>query len=732
MTTTGDGARISELKVEGLDCADELALIERRLKGVAGLEGLSANFLTGTLAIKHQPSALPLYRIIELVNQTGLRARSISEGGQEPVVRTARNKLILTALCGLLIAIAFAIHPSDKPALPSIVLYLLAMVLGGVYVFRRALLAARNLTLDMNVLMATAVIGAAFIDEWVEAATVVFLFSLAQLLETYSMDRARNAIRALMTLVPETALVRREGKEVSVPASTVAVGETFVIRPGEKFPLDGRVIAGTSSVNQAPITGESIPVQKNIDDVVFAGTINERGSLEVAVTKAFSDTTLSRIIHLVEEAQASRAPSQNFVDRFARVYTPSVLILAVLIAAFSPLILSISWAASFYRALVLLVIACPCALVISTPVSIVSGLASAARAGVLIKGGAYLEAAGATKVVAMDKTGTLTVGKPTVTDVVAYPGLDESRVLQLAAGVEARSEHPLGAAIVTAAEERSLEIFQVSDVQAVTGKGISGTIAGEEYVVGSPKLFDELSLLTPDIQSTSARLQEDGKTVVLLGTRTRIAGLLAIADSIRDQARGVVADLHAAGVKKVVLLTGDNPVTARSIAKAAGIDDYSAELLPEEKVDAVRKLIVSDGPVMMVGDGVNDAPALAAASIGVAMGAVGTDAAMETADVVLMGDDLAKLPLLLRLSRATLSVIRQNIALSLTIKAVFLILSVAGYASLWMAIAADMGASLLVIANGLRLLRAGYDRPFDRDLSKIDGTPTEPQLPANE
>jgi len=710
-TRAEDGARISELKVEGLDCADELALIERRLKGVVGLEEVSANFLTGTLVIKHQPSALPLDRVIELVNQTGLTARSLSEGKQEPAVRTARRKLILTALCGLLIAIAFVIHPSDKPALPSILLYVLAMVLGGVYVFRRALLAARNLTLDMNVLMATAVIGAAFIDEWVEAATVVFLFSLAQLLETYSMDKARNAIRTLMTLVPETALVRRGGKEVSVPASTVAVGETFVIRPGEKFPLDGRVIAGTSSVNQAPITGESIPVQKNIDDVVFAGTINERGSLEVAVTKAFSDTTLSRIIHLVEEAQASKAPSQNFVDRFARVYTPSVLILALLIAAFSPLILSISWTASFYRALVLLVIACPCALVISTPVSIVSGLASAARAGVLIKGGAYLEAACAIKVVAMDKTGTLTIGKPSVTDVVADPGFDESRVLQLAAGVEARSEHPLGAAIVKAAEERSLEILQVSDVQAVMGKGISGTIAGEKYVVGSPKLFDELSLLTPSIKSTSARLQEEGKTVVLVGTRNKVAGLVAIADRIRDQARGVVADLRTAGVKKVVLLTGDNPVTARSIAKTAGIDDYSAELLPEEKVDAVRKLLVSDGPVMMVGDGVNDAPALAAASIGVAMGAVGTDAALETADVVLMGDDLAKLPFLLRLSRATLSVIRQNIALSLTIKAAFLILSVAGYASLWMAIAADMGASLLVIANGLRLLRADYDDP---------------------
>jgi len=718
MTAPGDGARVSELKVEGMDCADELALIERRLKGVLGLESLGANFLTGTLVVRHQPSALPLDRIIELVNQTGLRARPISEGRQEPVVRAARSKLILTALCGLLIAIAFVIHPSDKPALPSILLYLLAMVLGGVYVFRRALLAARNLTLDMNVLMATAVIGAAFIDEWVEAATVVFLFSLAQLLETYSMDKARNAIRALMTLVPETALVQRGGKEVSVPASTVAVGETFVIKPGEKFPLDGRVIAGTSSVNQAPITGESIPVQKNIDDVVFAGTINERGSLEVAVTKAFSDTTLSRIIHLVEEAQASKAPSQNFVDRFARIYTPGVLILALLIATFSPLILSISWTASFYRALVLLVIACPCALVISTPVSIVSGLASAARAGVLIKGGAHLEAAGAIKVVAMDKTGTLTIGKPSVTDVVADPGFDESRVLQLAAGVEARSEHPLGAAIVKAAEERSLEILQVSDVQAVTGKGISGTIAGEKYIVGNPKLFDELSLLTPSIESTSARLQDEGKTVVLVGTRNKVAGLVAIADRIRDHARDVVADLRTAGVKKVVLLTGDNPVTARSIAKAAGIDDYSAKLLPEEKVDAIRKLIASDGPVMMVGDGVNDAPALAAASIGVAMGAAGTDAALETADIVLMGDDLAKLPFLLRLSRATLSVIRQNIALSLTIKAAFLILSVAGYASLWMAIAADMGASLLVIANGLRLVRADYAGPAHRRLER--------------
>jgi Cd2+/Zn2+-exporting ATPase len=584
--------------------------------------------------------------------------------------------------------------------------YGLSIVAGGVVLLPRALSAARALSLDISVLMLVAVVGAVGIGEWSEGAAVIFLFTLAQWLESRTMERARHAIRSLMDLAPAEALVRRDGVEHRLGVDDVRVGDVVLVRPGEKIPVDGAVIAGSSDVNQAPITGESQPVEKQPGGEVFAGTINGHGALDVRVTRVRRDTTMARIIDLVETAQAQRAPSQAFVERFARYYTPAVLVAAALVAVLPPVAFGRPFDEWFYRALVLLVISCPCALVISTPVSIVSALAGAARRGVLIKGGVHLERVGAVRVVAFDKTGTLTSGRPEVVDIIALDGCRPAEILRFAAGLEARSEHPIAQAVLRRAAQDGAAAPPGELFRALPGLGAEARIEGESVVAGNHRLFEERGLCSPVIDGHLERLGREGRTAVLVARADSTIGILGVADQTRDTARDAVDRLRREGIGRVAMLTGDNMQTASAIASALGVDEFRAELLPSDKVAAVQDLRRRYGSVAMVGDGVNDAPALAAADVGIAMGAAGTDAALETADVALMADDLGKVPYVLRLGRATVRTVKVNIAFSLGLKAAVLVLALVGVATLWMAVAADMGASLVVIANGLRLLRA--------------------------
>jgi Cd2+/Zn2+-exporting ATPase len=553
--------------------------------------------------------------------------------------------------------------------------------------------------------MTVAVVGAMAIGEWFEAATVSFLFALSLALESWSVGRARRAIAALLDLAPPTArILRPNGVEETVPVNEVRLGSRFIVPAGERIPLDGRVTAGASAVNQAPITGESVPVEKQPGAEVFAGTINGDGTLTIRVTKVAQNSTLARIIHMVEEAHARRAPSEQWVERFARAYTPAVMVVAFLMFLVPPVIFGQAWDEWFYRALVLLVIACPCALVISTPVSIVASLAAAARAGVLVKGGAFIELPARLRAIAMDKTGTITSAEPEVVQVIPLDNHTEGELLSRAAALEARSTHPLARAIHRYAERKGIAPAPAADVQVLRGKGLAGIFDGEPFWLGSHRYVVERGQDTPEVARQAEALEADGKTVIVVGNSRHVCGLVAVADTIRPEAREIVRQLHAAGVAHVVMLTGDNRITAEAIAREVGIDEVHAELLPENKVKKLEGLIARYGNVAMVGDGVNDAPALARANLGIAMGAIGSDAAIETADVALMTDDISKLPWLVDHSKRTLAIIRQNITFALAIKAMFVVLTFAGMASLWAAIAADTGASLLVVLNGLRLL----------------------------
>jgi Cd2+/Zn2+-exporting ATPase len=690
-----------------MDCDEEIALIRKKLESLGEVQDLEFNLVAQRLTVTHRSSPERLARALREIRMTP-RTEQV-EGEREPGFWGTHKRLILTVTAGLLSAVGLLLSTLGAAPPAVIAAYAAAMASGGWLVARRGILALRTLTVDMNVLMCLAVIGAAAIGQWLEGATVIFLFSLANLLESRSMNRARRSIRALMELAPATARVLRGGQETSVPVGEVQVGETLALRPGERIPLDGLVSSGGSAVNQAPITGESIPVQKTLGDEVFGGTINGEGYLEVRVTRPPRDTALARIIHSVEEAQSARAPSQSFVDRFARHYTPAVVGVAALMAVVPPLLFGAGWGTWLYRALVLLVVACPCALVISTPVTIVSGLARATRSGILFKGGLHLEAFGRLRAVAFDKTGTVTVGRPQVSRIVGLhpgPAGRESEVLRLAAGIEARSEHPLAAAVVACARERGVQPPGADEFLALPGKGAAATIEGKRYYLGNHRLFEEMGWCQPALDERLDRLEKQGHTAVILGDGREVLGLIALADQPRPEARQAVAALKEGGMRRTVLLTGDNRSTARRIAEAIGVDEYRAELLPEEKVGAVQELVRRYGPTGMVGDGVNDAPALAAATVGVAMGAAGSDAALETADVALMSDDLGRLPEAVVLSRRVLRLIKQNIGFALLLKAVFLALTPFGLTTLWMAVLADMGASLLVIFNGLRALRA--------------------------
>jgi Cd2+/Zn2+-exporting ATPase len=591
-------------------------------------------------------------------------------------------------------------------------LFALSSLAGGLLVFPAALGALRKKRLDMNVLMTVAVTGAWLIGEHAEAAAVVFLFAFSELLESWSVGRARRAVEALLKLTPETA--EREmpdGTFVEMPVSEVGLKEIIRVRSGQRVPLDGTVTEGSSAVNQAPITGESVPVEKQRGDSVFAGSINGEGSLEVMVTKAAEDSTLARIIRLVREAEEQQAPTQRFVDRFASYYTPAVFILALLVALLPPLIAGDAWTQWSYRALVLLVIACPCALVIATPVSIVSGLTALARRGVLVKGGAHLEAVGKIQVLAVDKTGTITQGRPQVTGMHVFGGTTEAQVLRAATALDTHSEHPLARAIVEEATRKKLTYVPATEYRAMPGRGAQGMVEGHPHFVGNHRLAHELGLCTPELESRLAAIESGGASVAIVGhlphegcAAGRVLGIITIADTLRPEASNALARLHDEGVKKVVMLSGDNQRTVDAIARLAGIDEAHGDLLPEQKIEHIRRLMAEHGNVAMIGDGVNDAPALALASVGIAMGAIGSDTAIETADMALMKDDLTRVAEAIALGRRTLRVIQFNIAFALAVKALFLILAFTGRTSLWLAILADTGATLLVILNALRLL----------------------------
>lgn len=734
----------SVFEVEGMHCADEVTALEKKLSPLPGVADLTADIVGRRLRVKHDPGQTSRHQLIEAIGETGMTARATGDGRTitpaEPLW-SRHKRVILTATSGAVTGIAMLLSLSGYPREVTIPMYLAAVVTGGFYIARRGLLAARQFNLDINFLMSVAVLGAMYIGEWAEAAAVTVLFALAELLESWSMDRARNAIRSLMELAPPQALVRRNGQEHTLPVEEIHVGDILIIRPGEKIPLDGRVTKGISAINEAPITGESMPVEKREGDDVFAGTINQQGSLEVEVRHLAGDTTLARIIHLVQEAQAQKAPSQRFVDQFSKYYTPAVIAGAILVAIIPPVLMGEPFNSWLYRALVLLVISCPCALVISTPVTIVSGLARAAKSGVLIKGGRYLEGIGGLRAIAFDKTGTLTRGTPTVTDIIvlgsgftvhgsqeadqgssfmvhgsekdSVPALNsqlstldhtQREVLRIAAAIEAQSEHHLGHAILQKARALELTWPAVEAFLAQTGRGVQARVEGRTYFLGNHRFAEEVGFCSSDVEAQLAALERQGKTTVILGTDQGAIGLIAIADQLREEVADAFQTLRAAGIHRLVMLTGDNRGTAEAIAQRLGIEEYLADLLPEDKVEKVRELSRRYGTVGMVGDGVNDAPALAAANIGIAMGAAGTDQALETEDVALMGDDLTKLPFAIMLGRHTVRVVQQNITISLAIKALFLALALPGYATLWMAVGADMGASLLVIFNGLRLL----------------------------
>ncbi|KAB2943699.1 MAG: heavy metal translocating P-type ATPase [Hyphomicrobium sp.] len=712
-------------KIHGMDCAEEVAALKQALGPlVGGADRLAFDVLNGRMTVSDSAFDVPDGSIIKAVAGTGMSALPWEEyTRKDESYGHRRQQMLFTAASGACVLLGLVLHivlaggfleawrllsghAGQPMPWPEVAAYLAAVLFGGRFVVVKAWYAARNLRPDMNLLMTVAVVGAMTIGEWFEAATVSFLFALSLALESWSVARARRAIAALLDLAPPTArLLHVNGSESIVPVAEIKTGDRFIVPAGERIALDGRVVAGTSAVNQAPITGESVPVEKEVGADVFAGTINGDGTLTVETTRIAQDTTLARIIHMVEEAHARRAPSEQWVERFARVYTPAVMAFALLVFLIPPLLTGALWHVWFYRALILLVIACPCALVISTPVSIVASLTAAARAGVLVKGGAFIELPARLKAIALDKTGTVTRGEPEVVTVIPLDGHTEAELLARAAALEARSTHPLARAVLRHAELQGVAPEPATDVTLLKGKGLMGVFNGEPFWLGSHRYVVERGQDAPEVARPAEILEAEGKTVIVIGNARHVCGLIAVADTIRPGARAIMQQLHAAGIAHVVMLTGDNRVTAEAIAREVGIDEVHSELLPEDKVRKVEELVETYGTVAMVGDGVNDAPALARANVGIAMGAIGSDAAIETADIALMTDDVAKLPWLVRHSRRTLSIIRENIVFSLGVKAVFVVLTFAGMATLWGAIAADVGASLLVVANGLRLLR---------------------------
>ncbi|MDY0836493.1 heavy metal translocating P-type ATPase [Pseudomonas sp. SED1] len=697
------GSRLSTFRIEAMDCPTEQTLIQNKLGKLAGVQQLEFNLINRILGVTHDlPTTAP---IIDAIKSLGMQADPIEEG-VAPAEPPAKKHWWPLALSGVGALGAEVLHFTN--AAPTWVIALVALISifsGGLTTYKKGWIALKNLNLNINALMSIAVTGAILIGQWPEAAMVMFLFTVAELIEAKSLDRARNAISGLMQMTPEQATVRQaDGSWVEQDVKVIELGAIVRVRPGERIGLDGEVTSGQSTIDQAPITGESLPIEKTLGDKVFAGTINQAGSLEYKVTAAANNSTLARIIHAVEQAQGARAPTQRFVDTFAKVYTPAVFIFALGVALIPPLFMAGAWFDWIYRALVLLVVACPCALVISTPVTIVSGLAAAARKGILIKGGVYLEGGYKLDYLALDKTGTITHGKPVQTDYLSlFPNMEDSAPA-LAASLAGRSDHPVSLAIANAAVDKNLTVHTVDNFEALAGRGVKGEINGEVYYLGNHRLVEELNLCSPALEEKLFALEKQGKSVVLLLDKSGPLALFAVADTVKDTSREAIQQLHDLGIK-TLMLTGDNTHTAKAIADQVGIDQAQGDLLPTDKLQAIEALYAKGHRVGMVGDGINDAPALARSEIGFAMAAAGTDTAIETADVALMDDDLRKIPAFIQLSRRTSSILKQNIALALVIKAIFLAVTFLGMATMWMAVFADMGVSLLVVFNGLRLLR---------------------------
>ncbi|MGF6395247.1 heavy metal translocating P-type ATPase [Pseudomonas plecoglossicida] len=699
-------AQLSRFRIQAMDCPTEQTLIQDKLGKLAGIEQLEFNLINRVLGVRH--TFADTAEIERAIESLGMKAEPLvtEDAGSAAAPQPHKTRWLPLALSGTAAIAAEIVHFAALAPEWFVAALALAAILGcGLGTYKKGWIALKNRNLNINALMSIAVTGAVLIGQWPEAAMVMVLFTIAELIEARSLDRARNAIGGLMQLTPDMATVQQaDGQWQEVEVRDVAIGARVRVRPGERIGLDGEVISGQSSVDQAPITGESLPVEKAVGDKLFAGTINQAGALEYQVTAAAGQSTLARIIKAVEEAQGARAPTQRFVDTFSRIYTPVVFVLALAVALIPPLFMAGAWFDWVYRALVLLVVACPCALVISTPVTIVSGLAAAARKGILIKGGVYLEGGRKIDYLALDKTGTITHGKPVQTDAKVLDPLFEGRAQALAASLAARSDHPVSGAIAQFAKAQNLPLSEVSGFAALAGRGVRGDVDGESYHLGNHRLVEELGLCSPELEAQLDELERQGKTVVLLLGRSGPLALFAVADTVKDSSRQAIAELHALGIK-TVMLTGDNPHTAQAIAAQVGIDRAEGNLLPADKLATIEQLYAQGHRVGMVGDGINDAPALARAEIGFAMAAAGTDTAIETADVALMDDDLRKIPAFVRLSRQSAAILTQNIVLALGIKAIFLAITFAGMATLWMAVFADMGVSLLVVFNGLRLLR---------------------------
>lgn len=695
--------KTTHLYISGLDCADCAAVLARRIASMPGVTCADINFGAAKMTVRHKGS---IFEVIREIENSGYSATE--ENGYKSLAQLERAwwknpKTVLTILSGVfLISAAIAEHYQANIKI-IVSLYAIASFTGAYYAAKSGFYSLRSLALDMNFLMTTAIIGAMAIGEWSEAGTVAFLFSLGNTLQTYTMDKTRRSIRSLMDLSPPDALVMRNGNAQRIQVDSIIPGDIMIVKPGERIAMDGKIISGSSSVNQAAITGESVPVLKNSGDTVYAGTVNELGALEVEVTRLSTDSTLSRIMHLVEDAQASKAPSQQFVDIFSKYYTPAVILAAATVIIIPWLFFDQPFEPWLYKGLVLLVISCPCALVISTPVSIISAIGNASRIGILIKGGAYLEQVGAIRSLAFDKTGTLTKGYPEITDILPLGGKSESEVLSLAASIEALSEHPLAKAVINRAD--GLKKMKANNFQALAGSGAKADIEGTTIFIGSIRLFHDMGHITDDIYRAAREFEIQGKSVIILGSSEKIFGIMAAADRLRENSKDAVDKLRKAGIKHISMLTGDNSKIAQSIADELGLDSNFSELLPENKAEIINRMKAEHGDVIMVGDGINDAPALASASTGIAIGSTGSDMALETADIVLMTGDIGKLAYLVRLSRKTLSIIKQNVFFSVIIKLVFLVMTFTGTANLWLAVAADTGASLVVTMNGMRLMR---------------------------
>ena len=703
-----------------MDCIAEESEIRKALDRVPGIRALTFRLGERRLHIDASPAIVS--EAVVALRQIGFETRPGSERPDTAAGEShehthqpsgASLRLAVARLSGALALalsaelVSFLAAPTTAMKGLGLALAGAAIALAGFDVYKKGIAALLAGRLNINALMSVAVTGAVFIGQWAEAAMVMALYAMAELIEARAVERARHAIAGLMAMAPETATVRQDGGEWRVqPVGEVPLRAIVRIGPGERVPLDGVVVAGNSSINQAPVTGESIPVDKEAGDPVFAGTINENGLLEVEVTALAANSTLARIIHAVEQAEGNRAPTQRFVDRFAAVYTPAVFVIAILVAVSGPWLFGWTWLQAVYKALVLLVIACPCALVVSTPVTVVSGLAAAARRGILIKGGVHLEGARHLKAIAFDKTGTVTEGRPRLVEWSTLDGTaDRDRVAAIVASLAGHSDHPVSKAIAEGLPKNGAAVV---DFKALPGRGVSGTVDGQTYVLGNHRLIEERGQCSPSLEARLRVHETAGRTVTVLASDSAVLGIFAVADGIKAHSADAVAELKALGVHPL-MLSGDNTATARTIAAQAGIDDIRGDLLPTDKLDALKALQQRYGPSGMIGDGINDAPALAQADLGFAMGAAGTDTAMEAADIVIMNDDLRRVPETIRLSKRTSAILWQNISLALGIKAVFFALAVFGGATMWMAVFADMGTSLLVVANGLRLLRAPAD-----------------------